>query len=164
MPRKSRPSQICFADGWSVLSDSSREDEHVKPAQHGGVRANVFLRSIAEEIHGLRGPRIVVHFVEQFPHVPGRSPKLPAVRIAYSGACSSLSRTSFFVLEQIQQQARVNVARPGAHHKSFQRSETHRRVNAFALFDRDHAGAAAEMRNNHAPVGERLRRACAIHA
>ncbi len=60
-------------------------------------------------------------------------------------------------LEQVQDDTRVHRAGPRAHAEAVERGEAERAVHALARLHRAQAGAAAEVRDDHAPVGD-LRR------
>src|ERR1700745_131811 len=46
---------------------------------------------------------------------------------------------------QKKMQTRVNISTASPHHKAFQRSQAHRRVDALPLFDRGRAATVSEM-------------------
>ena len=96
IPRKSKPSQMRLRTARCMLSDSSRKNEQVQSAQNCGICSDVFLRSVAEEIHSFFGPRVRLHFVQQNPHVPGLGRNSQQVRIFYSRIVSSSFATTFF--------------------------------------------------------------------
>ena len=57
-------------------------------------------------------------------------------------------------LEQVQDDARIERARPRAHAQPVERREAERAVDALAVLHRAQAGAAAEVGDDHAPVGD----------
>ena len=62
-------------------------------------------------------------------------------------------RRHALLLDQVEDNARIQVAAPGAHHKTIERGEAHGRCHALAPMHRAHAGAAAEMGDNDATIG-----------
>ena len=61
------------------------------------------------------------------------------------------------LFDQVQDDARIELARAGAHRQAVERREAHRRLDAAAACERAHRGAAAEMRDDDAAGGD-LRR------
>ena len=119
-----------FTDDGCVLSNSSRKDQHVQAPKNCGIRANVFLRSVAEQIHSFLGSSILLHLVHQNPHIRGRLRNSQQSRFLIH-QCIHFFRGYLFLLKKIQQDARIDIAGTGTHNQSFERGEAHRRVDAF---------------------------------
>src|SRR6202000_327711 len=62
-------------------------------------------------------------------------------------------RHAFFG-DQVEHDARVDLARPGSHRQPVERSKTHRTLDAAPLLERAHRSAAAEMGHDHTAAGE----------
>ena len=58
------------------------------------------------------------------------------------------------LLDQVQHDARVELARPRAHRQAVERGEAHRALDAAPLAQRAHRGAAAEMGDDHPAAGD----------
>ena len=62
-------------------------------------------------------------------------------------------RRHALLLYQVENDARIEVAAAAAHRQAIECGEAHGRCDAFAPVHRAHAGAAAEMGDDHATIG-----------
>ena len=64
------------------------------------------------------------------------------------------SRIHAFLLDEVEHDTGIDLARPRAHGQAVERGEAHRAFDAAAVGQRAHGGAAAEMGDDHAPAGD----------
>ena len=134
-----------------VLADAAREDQRVQSAQRRRKGADPFLGLVAKQRHRFRRPNICASrsSKSRMSELVSEMPSSPD-----SWLTISLKLLSRHLLgsRQIRDQARIQIARAGAHHQAGRRSEAHAGVDAFAVAHRRHARAVAEMRENHATL------------
>ena len=140
--------------GRRVLADAGREHEGVEPAerrrQHAGVEAD----AIDEIVERERGPRIGARL--ELAHVVADAGQalqaaLVVEQLLHRGGAHAL------LIDQIEHDAGIDLAGPRAHRQAVERGEAHRALDAAARRQRAHRGAAAEMRDDHAPARDRRR-------
>ena len=140
-----------LADLGRVLADAGGEHERVDPAEDRGQRADLLRRAVDEVVHGQAGLRLAA--AEQVAHVvaDAGNPEQPGLLV--EDVLDLLDREPE-LLEQIQHDAGVERARPGAHAQPVHGREAHRGVDALAVLQRAQAGAAAQVRDDDPPVGD----------
>ena len=132
-----------------VLTDARGENQCVQPAESGGERPQLSTDPVDKQGDGIGRVRVVTR--QQGPHViaNARNAEQPGgmiQQVAYR-----LRRHTFF-LDQVENDARIEVAATAAHWKAIECGEAHGRCDALAPVHRAHAGAAAEMGDHNATI------------
>ena len=142
-----------------MLADAAREDERVDPAHGRGERADRLPRLVAEHFDGERRIGVGPAAREERLHVCGHPGDAEQSRLVAHDALERLRILTGG--EQVEEDARIEVAGARAHHDAARRREPHRRVVRRAVHHRGHARAVAEVRDDGAP--QRLRAHGADH-
>ena len=123
----------------------------VDAAQHRRQRADFLGRAVHEIVHGQARRRLVAR--EQIAHVVADARDAEQAGLLVENRLHFL-RVEAQRLKEIQNHAGIERARPRPHAKPVQRRETERAVDALSALHRAQAGAAAQMRDDHAPSGD----------
>ena len=147
-PRKSPYHRL--ADGRRVLADACGEHEGVDTAHGGSEHSGEEHDPVDEIFQSQLGARIRAR--EQLPHVvtDPRQALEPAVIVEKALNCF---RAHSFFAQQIKHNAGVELTWPRTHGQAVERREAHGAFDALALDEGAHGGAATEMRNNDAALG-----------
>ena len=133
-----------------MLADAAGEDHGVDPAQGGGERTEFAPDAVAEQIDRLFCFRSVGR--QEFAHVRGDPGDAEQARllVEQAGQCMTVHA---LLLDQVEQHARIQIAAARAHHQAVEGGEAHARGDAPALPHGAHAGAVAQMEDDHPAVG-----------
>ena len=126
----------------------------VDPAEDGGERADLLGGAVDEVVH--RQARRRLGAVEQVAHVVADAGNAEQARLLVEHRLDFVGREPE-ALEEIEDDAGIERARPRAHAEAVERGEAERAVDALAVLQGAQAGAAAEVRDDDAAVGD-LRR------
>ena len=132
-----------------VLADARGEDQRVQPAEGGGERSQLPADSIDKQGDGIG--RVRVGARQQGPHVIANAGNAEQPRGMIQQVAYRLRRHTFF-LDQVENDARIEVAAAAAHWQAIECGEAHGRCHTLASVHRTHAGAAAEMGDHHATI------------
>ena len=138
-----------FANLRRVLPDAGREHEPVDTAERRRERANLLGGLIHEVVH--RESRVRLAAVEQVAHVVADAGNAEQPRLLVEDRFEILRREPDR-LDEMEDHARVDRSRPGPHAETVERGEAERAVDALQVLHRAEAGAAAQVRDDHAAV------------
>ena len=134
-----------------MLADSSRKHERIKASQHRVIRANPFLRNVAEEVQCLR-----CRFIGSAPRH-----QLPHIRRSSRYSCKSAAPADEFIhligrplldRHHVQEKSRVQVTGRLPIIIPPCRRETHRGIHWAAAVKGCHTRSRSKMRQNEAAI------------
>src|SRR5262249_40184834 len=129
-----------------VLPDPGGKYKSIETAKRRGQQACIKTDTIDKVFKRKASARILTCI--ELTHIiadPGESFK-PAFAIEHR---LYLGSGHLFFFEEIENDTRIDLARPRAHWQTIERSEPHGALNAAPIEQSAHRTAAAEMRNNH---------------
>ena len=133
-----------FTDGGGVVANPGREEQRVDPAERGDERAHGLPREVAEQGERVGGAWIARLLPEQVAHVAAepRHAEESGLMIDEPVQRRSLHALRF---EEMQEHARIQIARSPAHHDPAGRREAHGRVDAHTLANGGEAGSVPQV-------------------
>ena len=144
-----QPGERVRAQPGHVLADAGGEDHGVGTAEHGEVGADVLAQPVAVDVvrraRARSSPRRRPQQVAEVVHAG--QPLQPRAVVQQ---VLERRRGRGRVAQQVQQDAGVEVAGPGAHHQPLQRGQAHRGVDRAPAPDRRRRGAVAEVQHDQA--------------
>jgi hypothetical protein len=134
-----------------ALADTGREHEAVEAAEDRGERPDLLDCAVDEIVD--RQARAGLGAREEIAHVVAHPRYSEQTRLLVEDRLDLADRQPQ-PLKEIEDDARIQGARPCAHAQAVERGEPERRVDAPGVLHRAQAGAAAEVRDDHPAVGD----------
>ncbi len=134
-----------------LLADAGGEDEGIEAAecgrQHAGMQADAVDEVVERQRRAWLGAR------QQLPYVIADAGEAlqPTVLVE---KLLNRGRAHRLLGDEVEHDARIELAGPRAHRQPVERGEPHGAFDAGAAKDRAHRRAAAEMRDDHATLGD----------
>ena len=125
-----------------VLADARREDERVEAAKRRRERASEERNPVDEIVDRKGRARIAACF--KLSHVIADAGQAFEPAIVVEQALRLL-RAHALLLNEVEHNARIDLAGAGAHRQSIERRKAHRALDALPVLQRAHGGAAAQM-------------------
>ena len=143
------------ADAGGVFADASGKDQHVQPAQHGIVGADIFAQPIGKNLGGQHG--LAVPGVGRGGDLAGITgqPREPfQAALAVEQVIDLVGRKP--LAHEVGDDGRVDVAGAGNHHQAFQGGEAHAGVDGAAVIDGADRGPFSQVTGNNLEPGKAL--------
>ena len=134
-----------FANHRRVLTDTAGENNRVQTAIHQrGVGTDIFCQAVAVNVHSAFSIRFVLVVVFNIAAVAGHFGQAEQTGLFGQHFVDGVYAHAQGIV-QMENDCRVDIARTRTHNQAFQRSQTHRGVNAFTVTDSGNGTTVAQM-------------------